>query len=303
MILNMTKSKFTKITILSFILGLCFALSGCSSSQYSGKHCSYNYGTGPNNTRPYPQNKKVNLNNVSGAKIRYETRKSNGTNKDYTVLGQNYQVWRDYNSYIEEGTASWYGPGFHGKKTSLGETYNQKGFSAAHKNLALPCYVLVTNLENGRKIIVRVNDRGPFHGRRIIDLSEGAAKALKMTGKGTAKVRVEYIDVKAGNIIANAQGYSTPTETVKNESLGVNYEDKENPSKGGDFIQLVSNQDYNKALELMHQVKKQSSYPVIVMQDGKVNRVLVGPLTAEELPKALDSFRNMGFEDCFTKKF
>ncbi len=184
-------------------------LSACSSSSpvINATHGAKaddgaTYGSGPDNTKPYPQSEPVNLNGVGGAKVKYEPL-SRGGNKNYTVLGKNYQVWRDCSSYLEIGTASWYGPGFHGNKTSNGEVYNQKGYSAAHKNLPLPSYLKVTNLENGKAVIVRVNDRGPFHGSRIIDLSEGAAKAIDMTGKGTATVKLEYIDVRQGNQIAN----------------------------------------------------------------------------------------------------
>lgn len=297
--------KRTSLVVLSSILSLCIILTGCSSSEgsksYSGG--AYTYGTGPNNTKPKPQTQKVNLNGVGGSTIRYETQKSNGTNKDYTVLGQNYQVWRGARSYIEEGTASWYGPGFHGNKTSLGEVYNQKGYSAAHKNLPLPCYLLVTNLQNGKKIIVRVNDRGPFHGDRIIDLSEGAARALNMTAKGTASVRVEFIDVREGNILANATGLprqnmAIASNTVKKNSQSVNYTN----SKGKDYVQLISNQDYSKALELMHYVKNKVNYPVVVMQEGNINRVLVGPLAQAEIDDAVSSLKDLGFNDCFTKK-
>ena len=176
-------------------------LNGCQSNieEMAAKtHGSkagdgYTYGTGPNKTRPYPQSEPVNINGVGGAKPKTETY-SRGGNSDYTVLGQNYMVWTNCNSYQEVGTASWYGPGFHGNKTSNGEYYDQKGYTAAHKNLPLPSYLKVTNLENGRAVIVRVNDRGPFHGSRIIDLSEGAAKAIDMTKKGTAKVKLELID-------------------------------------------------------------------------------------------------------------
>ncbi len=296
--------KRSSLLFVTLMTATCLVMTGCSSSSQSKGSGAYTYGTGPNNTRPRPQTSKVNLNGVRGSTIRYETQKSSGTNKDYTVLGQNYQVWRGTHSYIEEGTASWYGPGFHGKKTSLGEVYNQKGFSAAHKNLPLPCYLLVTNLQNGRKIIVRVNDRGPFHGDRIIDLSEGAAKSLSMTGKGTANVRVELIDVREGNILANVKGRPSlntalASNTVKKPAQSVNYTGK---NSGGDYVQLISNQDYSKALELMHSVKNKVDYPVIVMQDGSVNRVLVGPLAQSEIDDALTSLKNLGFSDCFTKK-
>ncbi len=91
---------------------------------------------------------------------------------------------------MEVGLASWYGPGFHGKRTASGERYNMYAFTAAHKLLPMNTYVLVTNLENGRQTIVRINDRGPFVKNRIIDLSYAAAKALGMTQKGVARVRI-----------------------------------------------------------------------------------------------------------------
>lgn len=201
------KSKLTLITFSLLLSGAALVLNGCQSNfedAVTKTHGStagdgYTYGTGPNKTKPYPQSEKVNLNNVGGAKPKYEPL-SKGGNKDYVVFGQNYTVWTNCHSYLEIGTASWYGPGFHGNKTSNGEVYNQKGFTAAHKNLPLPSYLKVTNLENGRAVVVRVNDRGPFHGSRIIDLSEGAAKTLDMTKKGTAKVKLELIDVRANGI-------------------------------------------------------------------------------------------------------
>lgn len=187
-------------------------LNGCESTSdvVTKTHGSkagdgYTYGTGPNKTRPYPQTEKVVIKGVRGATPKYEP-VSRGGNKDYTVLGQNYMVWTGCNSYQEVGTASWYGPGFHGNKTSNGEVYNQKGYTAAHKNLPLPSFVKVSNLENGKTVIVRVNDRGPFHGSRIIDLSEGAAKAIDMTKKGTAKVKLELIDIRGGNISDKTHG-------------------------------------------------------------------------------------------------
>lgn len=186
-------------------------LNGCSSTSdvVTTTHGSkagdgYTYGTGPNKTKPYPQSEKVVVKGVQGAKPKYEA-VSRGGNKDYKVLGQNYMVWTGCSSYQEVGTASWYGPGFHGNNTSNGERYDQRGFTAAHKNLPLPSYVKVTNLENGRTVIVRVNDRGPFHGSRIIDLSEGAAKAIDMTRKGTAKVKLELINVRGKSNVSDKE--------------------------------------------------------------------------------------------------
>lgn len=108
----------------------------------------------------------------------------------YDVFGQRYYVRDSSEGYYSEGVASWYGPDFHGKSTSSGEIYNMYGMTAAHKELPIPCYVKVTNLENGLSIIVRVNDRGPFHTGRIIDLSYTAAEKLGIIAKGTANVAV-----------------------------------------------------------------------------------------------------------------
>ncbi|MFK0313986.1 septal ring lytic transglycosylase RlpA family protein [Pseudomonas sp. NPDC090233] len=112
----------------------------------------------------------------------------------YTVLGKTYYPMQDSRNYRAEGTASWYGTKFHGQNTANGELYDLYGMSAAHKTLPLPAYVRVTNLANGRSVILRVNDRGPFYSDRIIDLSYAAAKKLGYAESGTAHVRVEGID-------------------------------------------------------------------------------------------------------------
>lgn len=201
------KTYFSALALVLLFGSTTLVLNGCQSTAINElakkTHGSkagdgYTYGTGPNKTKPYPQSEPVNISGVGGAKPRFEPLSSGG-NSDYRVLGQTYIVWTDCQSYQEVGTASWYGPGFHGNKTSNGEYYDQKGYTAAHKNLPLPSYVKVTNLENGKMVIVRVNDRGPFHGSRIIDLSEGAAKAIDMTKKGTARVKLELINTRTNN--------------------------------------------------------------------------------------------------------
>lgn|SRR5574344_355534 len=206
----------------AIVLSTTILISGCTSNKGTGTSSGgYKYGTGPNKTRPMPQTSKVDLQGIGGSKPIYESQRSGGCNKDYRVLGKNYMIWTGADSYIEEGTASWYGPGFHGKKTSNGEVYNQKGYTAAHKNLPLPAYLKVTNLRNGKKVIVRVNDRGPFVGDRIIDLSEGSARAIDMVGTGTAKVRIELIKVKTNGSYANATGTPSgaPTSACSNTTL------------------------------------------------------------------------------------
>jgi rare lipoprotein A len=112
--------------------------------------------------------------------------------KPYNVNGRTYVPAEDAN-YRIEGIASWYGPDFHGRLTANGEVYDMHGISAAHTTMPLPSYARVTNLDNGRSIIVRVNDRGPYVRNRVIDLSIGTAKALDFYGHGLARVRVEYV--------------------------------------------------------------------------------------------------------------
>ncbi|MCP1416923.1 MULTISPECIES: septal ring lytic transglycosylase RlpA family protein [Pseudomonas] len=115
----------------------------------------------------------------------------------YSVLGKTYFPLQESKTYVQSGTASWYGTKFHGQNTANGEVYDLYGMSAAHKTLPLPSYVRVTNLDNNKSVILRVNDRGPFYSDRIIDLSYAAAKKLGYAETGTARVKVEGIDPQA----------------------------------------------------------------------------------------------------------
>ncbi|EPF70922.1 septal ring lytic transglycosylase RlpA family protein [Acinetobacter rudis] len=96
--------------------------------------------------------------------------------------------------FSQTGVASWYGRQFHGRKTASGDTFDMNQLTAAHRSLPLNCYIRVTNKENGKSVVVKVNDRGPFHGNRVVDLSYGAAKRLGITNSGTAKVNIERVD-------------------------------------------------------------------------------------------------------------
>jgi rare lipoprotein A len=131
---------------------------------------------------------------VPDAIPRLEPRARYGNPPFYDVFGKRYYVLSSSVGYWERGVASWYGPGFHKERTSTGEPYDMYGMTAAHKTLPLPAYVRVTNLQNGRSVVVRVNDRGPFVGNRIIDLSYTAAAKLDMLRNGTAMVEVRAID-------------------------------------------------------------------------------------------------------------
>jgi len=134
---------------------------------------------------------------VPDAVPRVEARSRSGNPPFYQVFGKRYYVLSSNIGYIERGVASWYGPGFHKIRTSTGESYDMYAMTAAHKTLPLPAYVRVTNLQNGRSVVVRVNDRGPFVGNRIIDLSYTAAAKLDMVRNGTAFVEVRSIDPNA----------------------------------------------------------------------------------------------------------
>ncbi len=166
---------------LATLLLLCFLANGCtqSNSRYAIKHDH-----SPETIPP--------LAHIENITPHYEPY-SRGGNKNYTVRGVDYKVFTGISEFTESGHASWYGNKFHGHLTANGERYNMFAMSAAHKNLPLPSYVQVTNMENNKQIIVRVNDRGPFHKGRIIDLSYAAAYKLDMLKSGTAKVKIKLL--------------------------------------------------------------------------------------------------------------
>jgi rare lipoprotein A len=151
---------------------------------------------------------------IPDAVPRYEPRSPNGNPPFYEVFGKRYFVLSSSADYVERGVASWYGPGFHKVRTSTGEIYDMYGMTAAHKTLPLPAYVRVTNLQNGRSVVVRVNDRGPFVGNRIIDLSYTAAAKLDMLRDGTAMVEVRTVGP------ANAPGGTTLSVAAAGSSVG-----------------------------------------------------------------------------------
>ncbi len=167
----MMKIKTARLTrILIFLLtSLGLVLGGCSTKTYDTSH------------RPPSKTKK---------KTPYQSGKTPATQRPYTIAGKQYYPLASAQEYVEKGKASWYGKKFHGRKTSNGEIYNMYAMTAAHKTLPMNTWVRVENLENGRQITVRVNDRGPFVAGRIIDLSYTGAKKIGMVGPGTARVRV-----------------------------------------------------------------------------------------------------------------
>lgn len=222
-----------------FILFTALALlSACSSSPKPAKKQPANSSRYSMEHDAAPMRKPTAL-ELQDAVVTDEP-KSAAANRPYEVLGISYTPIFDETGYQEEGIASWYGRKFHGYHTSNGETYDMFAMTAAHKTLPLPSFVRVTNLDNGKSVIVRVNDRGPFHDDRIIDLSYAAAYKLGYYSKGTARVKLEavtldgakprtkYIQVAAGSKLKNIealalqleQQYQVPTN-IKQQSDGI----------------------------------------------------------------------------------
>jgi rare lipoprotein A len=151
---------------------------------------------------------------IPDAVPRIETRSRLGNPPFYNVLGRRYALLASPEGYVERGVASWYGPGFHGVSTSMGEPYDMYAMTAAHKTLPIPCYARVTNLVNGRSVVVRINDRGPFVANRLIDLSYTAAAKLDMLRAGTAMVEVRVITPNDPQSQALTRSTETPPPTL-----------------------------------------------------------------------------------------
>jgi rare lipoprotein A len=165
------------------LLVFALALTGCSSASRRG---GYYEDDGPGGRPP------VDLDKLADAVPKVEPLNS-AANSPYTALGQKYVPYRSLAPYRQRGVGSWYGRKFHGHRTSSGERYDMYAMTAAHPILPIPSYARVTNVKNGRSVIVRINDRGPFHPGRIIDLSYAAAYKLGYAAAGSAPVEVEAI--------------------------------------------------------------------------------------------------------------
>ncbi|MBV8157437.1 MAG: septal ring lytic transglycosylase RlpA family protein [Dyella sp.] len=214
-----------------------------------------------------------------------EPRALYGNKSPYTVLGQTYNVLANPNGYVERGIASFYGNKFHGYKTSSLEDYDMYQFTAAHKTLPLPSYARVTNLENGKSVIVRINDRGPFHENRVIDLSYAAAVRIGVWPKGTGLVEVRAIDPAQP---LSAQTLPPPPPPPKPASAGP-----------GIFLQVGAFSDASNAERVAQQLRAANFAPVQVV-DAQINgrnirRVRVGPLASvDQADDVTSRIANMG---------
>ena len=195
-----------------------------------------------------------------------------GNRSPYTVLGKTYFVLPSEEGYSERGIASWYGEKFHGHKTSNGEVFDMYHVSAAHKSLPIPSFLKVTNLDNNRSIVVRVNDRGPFHGNRLIDLSYAAALKLGYAETGTARVQLE-------SIVAE----NFPIDSIKRNGLSLQAISSNSTSTTNQYLQVAAFSSRINAQELSKKLEGILERPVLI--NSVINpagtilyRVRIGPI-------------------------
>ena len=258
------------------------ALSACGTLPSGG---GYYEDDGPE-ARP-----SADVANVPDAVPKVEPRSATGNNP-YTVYGTTYSPLADTSGYRERGIASWYGKKFHGKRTSSGEPYDMYVMTAAHKTLPLPSYARVRNLQNGRSVVVRVNDRGPFLHNRLIDLSYAAAARLGILGTGTGVVEVEAVSPEEpGTQVAQVKTY--PLQVISPaaaaEELPASPATAANPKL---YLQVGAFTQWDNAVTLRNRLEREVLRPISIQppQAGKGNgpdatrvyRVRVGPLTNVE---------------------
>jgi rare lipoprotein A len=205
-------------------------------------------------------------------------------NKPYSALGRDYVPLREYKPYKGRGIGSWYGRRYHGQKTSSGEVYDMYGMTAAHPILPIPSYVRVTNPANGRSVVVRVNDRGPFHAGREIDLSWTAAAKLGYVGQGSAMVEVE--SVRPGQTLATAPASAPPARPSPDDDPIARLAAEPEPplpqvhDARGHFLQLGAFGNRDNAESLRARLARELGElagKLGVQSDGKLFRVQLGP--------------------------
>jgi len=263
--------------------------SSSSGGRYQGKDKDW----GPD--------KEIDMSNVPDAVPRYENRTIAGNKNPYTVLGKTYFLMDDERAYKERGKASWYGYKFNGERTSNGELYDMFSMTGAHKTLPIPSYVRVTSLENRKSVVVRINDRGPFHDGRIIDLSYAAAQRLGITRRGTGDVEVEIVvpdgdprpPLRARKTVLSAG--AKDAGIVTKAEAGVTTQDNKLPE--GTYLQIGAFGVEASAKQFANSVRKALSFPVVISETaapGKLYRVRIGPFTdAQSMQNARDQLQKI----------
>lgn len=234
------------------------------------------------------------------------TRTLAGNKSPYTVFGLDYHVLPTEIGYEETGDASWYGRKFHGHLTSNGEIYDMFSYSAAHKSLPIPSFLEVTNIENGKNLIVRVNDRGPFHGNRIVDLSYAAATYLGYEENGTARVRIRAVVAQSNSPENNSDIESSDLLTSTTEIPDVQAEvslerERIEQDAGEEYLQVGAFSNLESASRLLAQIRVYTSLPVFIRTDANGNngsllhRVRLGPLNETiEIAGIIQTIREAG---------
>ncbi len=266
------------------VMATVLLLSGCGKSHVNYPPSARMYDAAPASTYPSHRKAIVPVNNGGYRK----------TGKPYKVAGHWYYPLATAAGYSETGVASWYGSKFHGKKTANGERYDMYAMSAAHKTLPLPTMVRVTNLNNGRSVVVRVNDRGPFVKNRLIDLSYAAAKALGYDAAGTAPVRVEVLDAAT----ASGASRNNPRPTVRRWSA---QPAASTARSGSMYIQLGAFSSHDNAKRLKEALE--DAYPSvrIYARNGgyaEIYRVRIGPFDNEKnIEKSVLTLQKQGHDN------
>lgn len=258
----------------------------------------------------------IEIPQATGAIPRPEPLSASG-NRNYWIGKQKYEVWRDIKHYTEEGTASWLAKELDGNKTANGDVLDSKLFSAAHRNLPIPSYVRVTNLDNGLETIVRVNDRGPFDSSRLIDLSYAAAEQLDMVHIGEARVRLELIsDTPDQRVIMEPMAPTMPAETPADTQVApspkpatpaatpaatlASSASKPVAASGqGKMIQVLASGSRERAEAMGKVMTQRYGVPYRIDTHGAIFRVLMGPIPADQQLSTLEKVRQGGLEQAF----
>ncbi len=264
-----------KLAIRFILLSSIMVLSACSSKVSVVPSSSDN-----------APSKQIDVSDIPNAVPQYEPKSRYGNPKSYVVFGKRYYVMESGKGHVERGIASWYGTKFHGKRTSSGESYDMYAMTAAHKNLPLPTYVKVTNLNNGKYVVVKVNDRGPFHENRIIDLSYTAATKLDIVKKGTGLVEVEVVE--PGQVLSNDSEVGAPVSSVTSVS-----------DNSGFYIQVGSFSNRVNAENLKNKLSPVGEDLInispVVVSGNTLYRVRIGPLTdIEQSDSIVSNLTNYG---------
>ena len=238
-----------------------------------------------------PRPGSIDVSKIPNAVPKNEPKSKYGNPDSYVVNGKRYYVLDSNRNFVERGIASWYGEKFHGRRTSSGEIYDMYAMTAAHKSLLLPTYVEVKNLNNGKKVVLKVNDRGPFHDNRIIDLSYTAATKLDIIGKGTGLVEVRNIDPNY---------YASRRAPVENPSVTVNT--SASYDNTGFYIQVGAYTDLSNAVKMREKLGSVGE-TLLKISEAFINgnlvyRVRFGPITDIALAdNIVNNLRNYGVFD------